>query len=468
MLVDLFSNLAEDQRRLLFSILLTIPLGLIHHLISGKTFRLVYALFFGLAIQIYMYDFSALHVLVCSFVSLVLINTCDRKRVGWLVTFYCFIHLSVLHIYRMIFDYGGWRMDITTIMMMTLCKFTSFAFCYSDGQIIDHTKLNKFTQKNKIENYTFLEYFSYIYFYPTCIMGPFFEFSDFRQFIELVGDYEKIPILRSFYEAVKRLFLGLICIAIYLYLKPYISIEYYFENHSNYFFLIYFGFLFNKYKYYTGFMFAESSCIASGISLRKLEKKEIQLEEKNEIISNKNVYDYDFEKIKSVDFIFTETSMNVTEFFQHWNISIHLWLKRYIYFRIYNNPEDYKIKDRLIFAKVVTFMVSGFWHGFYPSYYIIFSHFSLAVIFEENLDYIKKNIYTENYFIIKFCNVIRISVVFLNSCYIIGILLALNITLTIKFMCSVYFLPTFIGLTALYITSQIVQKHKYSKKEKKN
>ena len=31
-------------------------------------------------------------------------------------------------------DYGGWTLDITTILMMAICKFTSFGYCIEDGR----------------------------------------------------------------------------------------------------------------------------------------------------------------------------------------------------------------------------------------------------------------------------------------------------------------------------------------------
>ena len=40
---------------------------------------------------------------------------------------------SSYHIYRQYVDFGGWKLDITTIMMMYTCKYTSFAYCYQDG-----------------------------------------------------------------------------------------------------------------------------------------------------------------------------------------------------------------------------------------------------------------------------------------------------------------------------------------------
>ena len=53
-------------------------------------------------------------------------------------------HLSAVHIYRMINDYGGWEIDITAILMMSICKFSSLAFSYEDGMKKDEDFKNSF------------------------------------------------------------------------------------------------------------------------------------------------------------------------------------------------------------------------------------------------------------------------------------------------------------------------------------
>jgi hypothetical protein len=43
------------------------------------------------------------------------------------------LYLSAEHIIRMITNFGGYDMDITTYTMMLVAKLSSLAFCYSDG-----------------------------------------------------------------------------------------------------------------------------------------------------------------------------------------------------------------------------------------------------------------------------------------------------------------------------------------------
>jgi hypothetical protein len=45
-----------------------------------------------------------------------------------------------------------------------------------------------------VEKPTLLEVFAYVYFIPSTIVGPSFEYADFIQFIRLEGGYSSIPI----------------------------------------------------------------------------------------------------------------------------------------------------------------------------------------------------------------------------------------------------------------------------------
>jgi lysophospholipid acyltransferase len=56
-----------------------------------------------------------------------------KKNAGKVIFVETFIFLSFFHLYRQIFDYGSWRLDITTITMMLVCKYTAFAFSYADS-----------------------------------------------------------------------------------------------------------------------------------------------------------------------------------------------------------------------------------------------------------------------------------------------------------------------------------------------
>ena len=81
-----------------------------------------------------------------------------------------------------------------------------------------------------------------------------------------------------------------------------------------------------------------------------------------------------FDKFYAIDLQGVELSVFGVAVTESWNHFAHIWLKRYIYFRL----------NRLInrdLALYLTYMVSAFWHGFYPMYFLAFI---LYAIFTEN------------------------------------------------------------------------------------
>jgi hypothetical protein len=52
------------------------------------------------------------------------------RRSGAFVTGISIFALSIYHIYRVIDDYGSWVLDISTILMSMVCKYSLFAYAY--------------------------------------------------------------------------------------------------------------------------------------------------------------------------------------------------------------------------------------------------------------------------------------------------------------------------------------------------
>lgn len=99
------------------------------------------------------------------------------------------------------------------------------------------------------------------------------------------------------------------------------------------------------------------------------------------IINKDNSIAYDFGKVEVT---------NMTKFYldptikikgENWNMSVQVALRRYIYENLYN-PQDYKGDEKMkkkkqAMAQLGTVIVSAFWHGLYPGYYISFVHWVL-------------------------------------------------------------------------------------------
>ena len=109
------------------------PIGLLNYYLTNPTVRLWYGLLSGFLLQYLMYGFDCIHIILATTLTYLFLLFFGRKLSAfWVLTLTVF-HLSVLHIYRMLNDWGGWKLDSTTIYMLSICKFSNLAFSYEDG-----------------------------------------------------------------------------------------------------------------------------------------------------------------------------------------------------------------------------------------------------------------------------------------------------------------------------------------------
>lgn len=89
-----------------------------------------------------MYGFPIIHLIVDSLFTHFFIVKFGRKVSAFYVLIFTLIHISYVHIERMYYDYGGWTLDVTSIYMMSIAKFSSMAFSYEDGGKDEATIIN--------------------------------------------------------------------------------------------------------------------------------------------------------------------------------------------------------------------------------------------------------------------------------------------------------------------------------------
>jgi lysophospholipid acyltransferase 1/2 len=103
--------------------------------------------------------------------------------------------LSLVHIHRLIFDYGNYTLDISGPLMINTQKLTALAFAFYDGYRSkerrrssddkEFSTLNKDQEKQKIVGIPNpLEYFSYIFYFHGICVGPLCFYKDYRDFID--------------------------------------------------------------------------------------------------------------------------------------------------------------------------------------------------------------------------------------------------------------------------------------------
>lgn len=161
--------IAEDQQRFILAMIISIPLSYGLQLILSPTLKHLYSIILGIVLQWYVFGTDIwmvmiLHALIYAIICAI------PKRCGAVVTVLSLLVLSMFHIYRMIVDYGGWTLDLTTILMTITCKYSLVAYAVQDGH--SDKKLKPEQEKNKQKLVPpFLNYLSYCLFLPTALMG---------------------------------------------------------------------------------------------------------------------------------------------------------------------------------------------------------------------------------------------------------------------------------------------------------
>jgi lysophospholipid acyltransferase len=119
------------------------------------------------------------------------------------------------------------------------------------------------------------------------------------------------------------------------------------------------------FTYYTAFCLMHTATIASGLAFNGYDENSKNLKSKKYL---SYVEKAKFNKVETVRIWDIEFSYHVKDFFDAWNISVHKWLKYYVFMRILK-----KGKKGVQMAPILTtFLVSAIWHGFYIGYFYFF------------------------------------------------------------------------------------------------
>jgi len=116
--------------------------------------------------------------------------------------------LSYQHIMTYWYDPGStkYEMGVVCYTMLLCCKMQALGHNYADGQVVVYKMQTKPGQKEEYQGLSsyqiskmikdapsLLEITSYIFFCQTAALGIFFEFADYKKFIERTHEYKSVP-----------------------------------------------------------------------------------------------------------------------------------------------------------------------------------------------------------------------------------------------------------------------------------
>ncbi|KAK3087520.1 hypothetical protein FSP39_006924 [Pinctada imbricata] len=323
----------------------------------------------GVCLTLFCFGYQILHVFAEAAIAYVIMLYAPRENFHAIVFVFSMLYLSIVHIYRQIYDYGGYTLDITGPLMILTQKTTSIAFALHDGTQKSDDQLNPDQKKQKIvEIPSPLAYSSYVFSFHNIMCGPLVFYSDYIHFIEGTdGSYDppnqgqnhsKLP--PSPNDAVKRKLISALINGIITVTSPiFYPVSYLTDDeflyksswlYKNYYVLVCITLV--RAKYYLAWELGEAVNNAAGLGFKGWNKDGTA----------------NWDLIRNIQIYQLEVSNSLKVNIDSWNIQTLIWLRRIVYDRV---PK---------YSTLAVFMCSAFWHGFYPGYYFTFCGAALATV----------------------------------------------------------------------------------------
>lgn len=167
----------------------------------------------------------------------------------------------------------SWKIEIDIPMVISTLKISSIPFVLYDGSL-DESMLSTEQKELKIVgNPTLLEYMGYIMFLPSAIIGPFFEYRIYYNYIYNLEDFD-INVKKSskWPTVVNRTIKALVYTFIYILTQKYFNYKIFYQENRKFDSFDIFNFLIGftlKFKYIIGWMFNEAHLAICEISYSK-------------------------------------------------------------------------------------------------------------------------------------------------------------------------------------------------------
>jgi lysophospholipid acyltransferase len=390
-----------DQLAMVVCLLLNYPLGFLFLRLfdqsssSSTTFRSpsslalalrhVYSVLPSAVFGVWLFGWDILHSLVSSLVGYAILLTMSQRSAscGKVMFIYAMAYVAASHIYSMYYSYMDWHLDFTRPQMIVTIKLTTLAFNLSDAKHRAEEDLSAHEKEKRVKELpSLLEFIGYIYFFPSFLAGPHIYFADYKRFIEgtlyVKGEAPSTAMPTAF-----KLGQALLCLAVTAPLSAMMPIpwmcsdDYYTQGFAFKFFYMWLSLLAARFSFYFVWLLSEGSFIACGIGYNgKVKNPRTGKEEVN------------WDRFNNVDVLGWELyGQSPRVCIASWNRQVQQWLYNYVYVRSFYTIEVFdekaqkmvKIKKRPWYSTLLTNLLSAFWHGFYPGYYLGFGSVSFVI-----------------------------------------------------------------------------------------
>lgn len=341
----------------------------------------------GLVLTLATCNIHTLHSLVTILGTWFIINisprACHYLTLGWTFSYLLFFRTVVTFGFPEPTPFTNAVQLLLTLKMVSLAnevqeftlakkqEVTSFAKCPMIGVIPKMPGL--------------VEILCYSYCYVGLMTGPFYRYRTYHDWLNqpdssvipswqpLLSRSKMIPIFGVFFLVVSHFFP-----------LDYVRSEAFYEQRLLYrlFYMMPIFFVFRM-RFYVAWLCAECACIAAAFGAYPTAAKSrsgggpaMQYEPLSRSADGEESCSitYDYETIKNIDPHGTDFCVKVKDGMRYWNMTVQWWLAQYIY-------KNAPVRS-YVMRSAWTMLISAYWHGIHPGYYLSFLTIPLCLAAE--------------------------------------------------------------------------------------
>ncbi|KAF0700821.1 Aste57867_8672 [Aphanomyces stellatus] len=314
------------------------------HLLSSPRHRHTLNTVVGMAMGWFVFDVSLVHSIVPTVLVYTLMVAAPRHLVGQITAVVLFAYLVAAHALR---EFGGASIMWDAPQMVLTLKLTGTAISFADGALPTDKKSDSMLRNQLLDRPSFLALFGYVYFFPTFLVGPIFEFNEYLMWVDR-------PQVAPWRVTLYVLAMLVVCIA------GHAASELYFPILAM-----------DRPTYYSHLPFPARLCLQLVASaLMKFRFYMVwQFGELGGILAGYGYNDTTrtWDGLQNNNLFLVEIPVNLRVAINNWNIKVAKWLNTYVYQRV-----GLHCGKPTTLSTFAVFIASAAWHGLLPGYYAFF------------------------------------------------------------------------------------------------
>ncbi|KAM4703517.1 lysophospholipid acyltransferase 7-like [Rhinophrynus dorsalis] len=309
-------------------------------------------------------------------------RSCHFLALGWTFTYLLFFRTVTY------FDLPAPTPFTNAVQLLLTLKLVSLANEVQEFCRVKKQEVSSFSKPSVIGVIPNIPKLSEIFYYSYCYIGlmtgPFYRYKTYHDWLHQI-DSVSIPTWKPMVSRLKPvpIFGVLFFIISHYFPLEYVKTDEFYDCSFLYrlFYMVPIFFVFRM-RFYLAWIFAECGCMAAAFGAYPVAAKSrpgggptveyAPLERNAE--GAKVDLEYDYETIKNIDCYGTDFCVKVKDGMRYWNMSVQWWLAQYIY-------KNAPVKS-FVFGNAWTMLVSAYWHGIHPGYYLSFLTIPLCLASE--------------------------------------------------------------------------------------